>query len=79
MNIKEVKLLRDSLVEKCFNKVSIIDNDSGKFIIEDKGQFFIVKIDVCKEFPYELLNHFQEKRSKKEVRQLRKKIKNFFT
>ena len=79
MNDKEVKLLRDSFAEKCLKEVSVIDNDSGKFIVEDNGQFFVVNIVVCKEFPYELSNYFQEKRSRREMRQLKRKINKPFT
>lgn len=82
MNALEIRTLTNSLTDKCFEKVEVIDSDMGTYIVKHEGKYCVVRFNVCKEYPAELMERFSLKRKmqqEKENRKLMAKLKKMFT
>jgi hypothetical protein len=82
MNALEIRTLTNSLADKCFEKVEVVDEDMGIYIVKHEGKYCVVRINVCKEYPAELIERFSLKRKmrqEKENRKLMAKLKEMFT
>ena len=82
MNAHEICTLTNSLADKCFENVEVVDSDMGTYVVKHEGKYCVVRFNVCKEYPAELMERFSLKRKMREERENRKlmaKLKEMFT
>ena len=82
MIANEIRTLTNSLADKCFENVEVVDSDMGTYVVKHEGKYCVVRFNVCEEYPTELMERFSLKRKmreEKENRKLMAKLKEMFT